>query len=148
MDQHALQAKLMKQYAPQTSTPVKLPLYFLDKMVKAESVPSGPTGACLANEHSKLIEQNNYVKEENANCNKGTRFLSSKAVALLSQWFQENRDYPYPDEMTTDYLAKQAEISGKQVKKWFANKRVRSQLCCKPMNRNKRVSHSTCLLIS
>jgi hypothetical protein len=39
---------------------------------------------------------------------KGTRFLSTKAVSLLNKWFAENREYPYPDELTTDLLARDA----------------------------------------
>jgi hypothetical protein len=39
---------------------------------------------------------------------KGTRFLSTKAVSLLNKWFAENREYPYPDELTTDMLAREA----------------------------------------
>jgi hypothetical protein len=92
-----------------------------------------------------------------------SRFLGVKAVSILNQWLIDNKNYPYPDESTTDYLAQQAgnnknyslfsflqnfhnflilnkEISSKQVKKWFANKRVRSQLCCKTIHRNKRVN--------
>ena len=90
---------------------------------------------------------------------KGTRFLGAKAVNILNKWFMENREYPYPNEATTDWLARQAsikmlhylilveglvndclfqDISSKQVKKWFANKRVRSQLCCKPNHKNRR----------
>lgn len=114
--------KNSQKYVPQTSTPLKLPIGFLENM----AYMNGGKVKCEPNREENLI--------------KGTRFLSTKAVSLLNQWFQENRDYPYPDECTTDFLAKQAEISAKQVKKWFANKRVRSQMCCKPMNRNKRKS--------
>lgn len=37
-----------------------------------------------------------------------TRFLGSRAVAVLNQWFQSNRDYPYPDDERTDRLAREA----------------------------------------
>lgn len=111
--------KVESQYIPQTSTPLRLPVSYLDQMAYATSTPE-----------QKTSRDENLIK--------GTRFLSTKAVSMLNHWFQENRDYPYPDENTTDYLAKQADISAKQVKKWFANKRVRSQMCCKSMNRNKR----------
>lgn len=111
--------KVESQYVPQTSTPLRLPISYLDQMTYATSTPE-----------QKTTRDDNLIK--------GTRFLSTKAVSMLNHWFQENRDYPYPDENTTDYLAKQADISAKQVKKWFANKRVRSQMCCKSMNRNKR----------
>lgn len=84
------------------------------------------------------------VQKGGLNCSsddaqKGTRFLSTKAVSLLNRWFAENREYPYPDESMTDLLAREAGISSKQVKKWFANKRVRSQLCFKPIQRNRKV---------
>jgi len=55
----------------------------------------------------------------------------------------ENKEYPYPDEATTNQLAQEADISAKQVKKWFANKRVRSQLCCKPVQRNRKKRRMT-----
>jgi hypothetical protein len=37
-----------------------------------------------------------------------SRFLGSRAVAVLNQWFQSNRDYPYPDDERTDRLAREA----------------------------------------
>jgi hypothetical protein len=82
------------------------------------------------------------------------RFLGSRAVAVLNHWFQSNRDYPYPDDERTDRLAREAGINSfsfltnsffeigitqKQVKKWFANKRVRSQMCYKPLYRSRKV---------
>jgi len=67
------------------------------------------------------------------------RFLGSRAVAVLNHWFQSNRDYPYPDDERTDRLAREAGITQKQVKKWFANKRVRSQMCYKPLYRSRKV---------
>jgi hypothetical protein len=80
--------------------------------------------------------------------------LGSRAVAVLNQWFQLNRNYPYPDDDRTDQLANEAGkiksysvatsylnlgITQKQVKKWFANKRVRSQMCYKPLYRSRKV---------
>ena len=54
-------------------------------------------------------EESNYNYNDEQN-QKGTRFLGSKAVNVLNNWFHENRDYPYPDDATTDYLAKSAGI--------------------------------------
>lgn len=53
-----------------------------------------------------------------------------------------NQDYPYPDENTTNLLAKEANISSKQVRKWFANKRVRSNKCVKQNSRSKKMQLS------
>ncbi|CAF3253821.1 unnamed protein product [Rotaria sp. Silwood2] len=74
---------------------------------------------------------------------RNTRFLGSRAVAILNQWFQSNRDYPYPDDERTEQLANEAGITQKQVKKWFANKRVRSQMCYKPLYRSRKPRNST-----
>ncbi|CAF1426750.1 unnamed protein product [Rotaria sordida] len=74
---------------------------------------------------------------------RNTRFLGSRAVAILNQWFQLNREYPYPDDERTEQLANEAGITQKQVKKWFANKRVRSQLCYKPLYRSRKPRNPT-----
>lgn len=73
---------------------------------------------------------------------KANRFFPSNAVDILKNWFYNNLDYPYPDEITTNMLAKKASISTKQVRKWFANKRVRSNKCYKQIYRSKK--KSTC----
>ena len=54
------------------------------------------------------------------------KFLSSHAVSLLSQWYQENYDLPYADDRTVDELSVQAGITTHQCIKWMANKRVRT----------------------
>jgi len=59
------------------------------------------------------------------------RFFPDGVVDILNKWFYENQNYPYPDENMTNILAKEANISAKQVRKWFANKRVRSNKCYK-----------------
>ena len=59
------------------------------------------------------------------------RFFADGVVDILNKWFVDNQNYPYPDENMTNILAKEANISAKQVRKWFANKRVRSNKCCK-----------------
>ena len=51
------------------------------------------------------IEKKEMIELEIANLN---RFLGSRAVAVLNQWFQSNRDYPYPDDERTDRLAREA----------------------------------------
>jgi hypothetical protein len=61
---------------------------------------------------------------------------------VLKKWFDVNQDYPYPDENTTNVLAKEANISSKQVRKWFANKRVRSNKCVKQNSRSKKSQHN------
>ena len=102
----------------------------------SQEIPNTSTPLKFVHELFKKNYQNDTSLQETNS--KGTRFLGSKAVSVLNKWFIENRDYPYPDEQTTDYLAREAEISVKQVKKWFANKRVRSQLCCKSVHRSRK----------
>ena len=48
------------------------------------------------------------VKTEIDDQSKATRFLGNMAVSILSKWFHQNKDYPYPDEATTDQLAREA----------------------------------------
>lgn len=70
--------------------------------------------------------------------NRANRFFPDQVVDILNRWFVENVDYPYPDEHMTHLLAKEANISAKQVRKWFANKRVRSNKCFKQTFKIKR----------
>ena len=86
---------------------------------------------------SKQNFSKKITSENSLNC-KATRFLGSKAVDILNNWFENNKRYPYPNEAIAESLAKLAGISVKQVKKWFANKRVRSQMCCKTLNKYKK----------
>lgn len=53
--------------------------------------------------------------------------LSKSAVRLMEKWYSENTDHPYPDNTTIELLANTGNIGIEQVKKWFANKRNRSQ---------------------
>lgn len=54
------------------------------------------------------------------------KFLSSSAVEILTEWYGQHQDHPYPEEETVRELARRAQISPAQVKKWMANKRVRT----------------------
>ncbi|ELU08447.1 hypothetical protein CAPTEDRAFT_71009, partial [Capitella teleta] len=53
------------------------------------------------------------------------RFLSPESVRILSDWYTEHEDHPYPSDQIVERLANRANISVFQVKKWMANKRVR-----------------------
>lgn len=54
------------------------------------------------------------------------RFLNRTAVRLMEAWYQQNFDHPYPPDDIVVRLAIEGGISASQVKKWMANKRVRS----------------------
>lgn len=54
------------------------------------------------------------------------RSLSPDAVSLLETWYYNNIQHPYPDETQVLNLSGEAKISIVQVRKWMANKRVRS----------------------
>ena len=59
---------------------------------------------------------------------KGTKrkYLNQEAVFVLNAWYEQHFDHPYPEDDAVDTLASRAGISTSQVKKWMANKRVRS----------------------
>ncbi len=54
------------------------------------------------------------------------RFLSRRSVQLMEVWYQLNFDHPYPNDAAVHQLAKDGNITITQIKKWMANKRVRS----------------------
>lgn len=49
-----------------------------------------------------------------------------KAILIMEDWYEKNVSHPYPDSITVELIAIQGGITGEQVKKWFGNKRNRS----------------------
>ena len=58
--------------------------------------------------------------------NKRRRALSDQAVNVLESWYYRNIHHPYPNDKDVTQLASQGHVSIVQVRKWMANKRVRS----------------------
>ena len=58
--------------------------------------------------------------------NKKRKSLNAAAVHLMQQWYERHFDHPYPTDTEVHQMAAQGGISLTQVKKWMANKRVRS----------------------
>lgn len=54
------------------------------------------------------------------------KHLKPEAHAILMSWYRDHKDNPYPDMRVCRQLAEKAEVSLPQVKKWFCNKRART----------------------
>ncbi|KAH9499605.1 hypothetical protein Btru_074248 [Bulinus truncatus] len=52
--------------------------------------------------------------------------LNQKAVYIMSKWYTENINNPYPSKADKEEMAQQGGITENQVKSWFANKRNRT----------------------
>ena len=64
---------------------------------------------------------------------RGNRLLNRQAVRLMERWYTMNIHHPYPSEETVKSLSSNGNITVAQVKKWMANKRVRT---CNTMSHN------------
>lgn len=51
--------------------------------------------------------------------------LNPVAVRIMSSWYERNKEHPYPSYDTCEVMAKAARVTVEQVKKWFANRRLR-----------------------
>ena len=47
------------------------------------------------------------------------------AHRIMNNWYERNKEHPYPSYETAEVIAKAGGITVEQVKKWFANKRLR-----------------------
>ncbi|WAR17300.1 PBX3-like protein [Mya arenaria] len=72
-------------------------------------------------------------KSEKENCDSTTAdkrpnysMLGEEAKSILSEWYEQHIDNPYPTEEEKIQLAEHCRISVNQVKSWFANKRNRT----------------------
>ena len=52
--------------------------------------------------------------------------LNKLAIRIMTNWYQRNIDHPYPSNDSAEIMAKAGNITAEQVKKWFANKRMRN----------------------
>ena len=55
-----------------------------------------------------------------------SRSLNATSVEIMEQWYQRNKDHPYPSSEAISFIATEGEITTSQVRKWMANKRTRS----------------------
>ena len=54
------------------------------------------------------------------------RSLPDDTVAVLEDWYSQNLDHPYPCKVAVKQLAVAGKVSRMQVRKWMANKRLRT----------------------
>ncbi len=53
--------------------------------------------------------------------------LSTDAVKIMNNWYLANITHPYPDDNTIASLVEQTMLNPGQIRKWFANRRMRSR---------------------
>lgn len=66
---------------------------------------------------------------------KGRMPHSDHAVALLANWYEANRSYPFAKRETVVELAKQTQLTESQVRYWLANRRKKFGECRKRKER-------------
>ena len=54
------------------------------------------------------------------------KYLNPQAIDLMELWYQDNQQHPYPSIIDLNKLAQDVHITVAQVRKWMANKRMRS----------------------
>jgi hypothetical protein len=114
------------------------PLQSLDNRTNTVTCGTYVNENYLDSSRASLYDDAENMNPSSAAANdKANRFFADGVVDVLTRWFLLNENYPYPDEATTRQLANEANISAKQVRKWFANKRVRSNKCMKQSYRKR-----------
>jgi hypothetical protein len=106
-----------------------------DSDIKTEDFDSSwekPNDICAffsnssASDNSSLSDGTVKMKE-NKQCDGSARkTISPEVIEIMQEWYNQNFDHPYPSDETVRDLASRGGITVTQVKKWFANKRVRS----------------------
>ena len=70
--------------------------------------------------------EDNSSRQDDAKASCTKKCFTRQAVQLMDDWYQQNFDHPYPDKATANRLADLGGVTVPQVRKWMANKRVRS----------------------
>ena len=81
------------------------------------STTTVPQPACTADIGPKA----DYRKHNNF------QSLNAVAVRILSSWYERNKSHPYPSYETCEGMGKASNVTVEQVKKWFANRRMRER---------------------
>ena len=75
----------------------------------------------------KLVQQK-YQKETQKTAsvsNQGKTSTNPVAHRVMTNWYERNSEHPYPSYETAEVMAKAGGITVEQVKKWFANRRLK-----------------------
>ncbi|XP_063419007.1 uncharacterized protein LOC134701816 [Mytilus trossulus] len=73
-----------------------------------------------------LLEESTAVIRQQPSIIKPRPQLSKKAIRVMEDWYENHLEHPYPSGTVIDQIAVQGNVTVEQVKKWFANKRNRS----------------------
>ena len=108
------------------------PLRVTSSSIKRCTIPkrtkyNSPEGLSDSSEANSIInildkcaENNQHQKKTKPNP------LNALAVRIMNNWYERNQNNPYPSNDTAEVIAKAGNITVEQVRKWFANKRMRS----------------------
>ena len=142
MQQHALIDNielqihcLLHQFLATTSSVKQGTVVLKNRKSPATSTTSNDKSDILAI-LSRCTENSQHQKKSKPNP------LNSLAVRIMNNWYERNHENPYPSNETAEVIAKAGNITAEQVKKWFANKRMRSSNT-KPQKRRRGQQCST-----
>ena len=110
------------------------------KRVSPESTATGSLPAKLEESETKMLNrsQTREFAPDPANASTPKRALAvaairckskitSLAVSVMNEWYTANEEHPYPAHDTCEVLSRAGGIQVDQVKKWFANRRMRAR---------------------
>ena len=102
-----------------------------------------PSTSTTASDKNNILDILNRCTENNQHQKKSKpNPLNSLAVRIMNNWYERNHQNPYPSNETAEVIGKAGNITAEQVKKWFANKRMRSSNT-KPQKRRRKQQCST-----
>lgn len=84
------------------------------------------TNATDSDYYSEDTSPISHRNEVSPNSEKRNRLLSKEVITKLNTWYNQHQVHPYPTSEEAMHLASQCNIASTQVKKWMANKRMRS----------------------
>lgn len=109
----SIDAKQLNKPEPKFKTMAE---YQMAKKAKSDSVKSGKA---LKRKSETEISMDSKRRRHNEP-------LNNQALTVMTDWYEEHLENPYPTKAEKEDLAKRGGITLGQVKSWFANKRNRS----------------------
>ncbi|KAK2169621.1 hypothetical protein LSH36_8g03025 [Paralvinella palmiformis] len=96
---------------------------FCEHSAGSEKISSTNDGRCSPKIKSLKSSHQTPMKKISK---QNKRYLSPVALDMMESWYEQHFQHPYPSDDVVCYIVRHGKVTPAQVKKWMANKRVRS----------------------
>ncbi|KAK2169620.1 hypothetical protein LSH36_8g03032 [Paralvinella palmiformis] len=97
-----------------------------DKNKRMNRNTNNHNNSLLKKTGTSIYEKDTSSRRKQTSSKQNKRYLSPVALDMMESWYEQHFQHPYPSDDVVCYIVRHGKVTPAQVKKWMANKRVRS----------------------